>query len=89
MQGDGRRLVVLFAVVPNPNVLRRQPQHPARATPASAPCRARALDQLAWRVRVSLEHTISIRRFEGFCGSGRSYVRRGAGPDLAQVGRHF
>jgi hypothetical protein len=27
MQGDGRRLVVLFAVVPNPNVLRRHPQH--------------------------------------------------------------
>ena len=27
-----------------------------------------------------------VRRFEGFCGSGRSYVRRGAGPDLAQVG---
>jgi hypothetical protein len=38
-------------------------------------------------LRVSVDHTIShIPRFEGFCRSGRIYVRRGAGPDLAQVG---
>jgi hypothetical protein len=43
MQGDGRRLVVLFAVVPNPTVLRRHPQHPASAAPGSAPCRTSAL----------------------------------------------
>jgi len=48
MQGDGRRLVVLFAVVPNPTVLRRHPQHPASAAPGSAPCRTRAFDRLVW-----------------------------------------
>ena len=49
-QGDGHRLVVLFAVVPNPNVLRRHPQHPASATPGSAPWRISALDQLVWPI---------------------------------------
>ena len=59
MQGDGRRLVVLFAVVPNPNVLRG---HPASAAPGSAPCRTSALDQLVWPIEVSVgRYDISYR----------------------------
>jgi hypothetical protein len=48
MQGAGRRLVVLFAVVPHPNVPNGDPGTPASANPGSAPRHASAFDQLIW-----------------------------------------
>ncbi len=56
--GDGSQLVLLFAAVSHPNVLRRHPSTTASAALGSAPCRTSARDQLV-PVRVSLEDTIS------------------------------
>jgi hypothetical protein len=88
MQGDGRRLVVLFAAAPRPNVPGADPQHPRQCRPRIDPCRTRALDRLVWPDRgFSPPYKISYRDVKlsrVSAALGRFELRREA--DLPQEG---